>query len=318
MIGALAAAAAGSPEAGMALGIGGQHAAERAALAHSRAEEAAADLAGLRFMAAAGAEPRAMLEVMRLFRGQEALMTSRQDAYARTHPLFAERLRLIEERVAELPPGAPPSEADLYWHGRMVAKFNAFMLNPRDVLARHPASDRSEIAVMSRAIAYHRLPDPAQALAHVDALIAARPDDPFYHELRGQFLLESGRAAEAAASYRRAVALAPGEALILGGLGRALVATGDPARMREARDVLAQSARLDPADARVLRDLALAHARLGEEGLAALASAERLSLEGRFADALRLAERAAALLPTGAPPWQRAQDVITSARRALN
>ena len=68
----------------------------------------------------------------------------------------------------------------------------------------------------------------------------------------------------------------------------------------------------------MLRDLALAEARLGNEGAAALATAERFVLEGRFRDADRNAERAAALLPEGSPGWRRAQDVITMARRALN
>lgn len=318
MIGALAAGLAGAPQAGLALGVGSRQVAERSALAHSRAEEASADQAGLRFMAAAGAEPRAALDVMRLFRGQEALYAHRQDAYVRTHPLFSERLRLIEDRVARLPRGKPPSAEDAYWHARMVAKFDAFLLSPRDTLRRYPESDGSEVAVLSRAIGYHRLPDPARAVAHADALITARPGDPFYHELKGQFLLESGHAGAAAEAYRRAVSLAPGEALILGGLGRALLNTGGEAATREAREALERSARLDPANPDVLRDLALARARTGEEGLAALATAERYALEGRFSDALRNAERAAAMLPAGSPGWRQAQDLITGARRALN
>lgn len=318
MIGAVAATLGGAPQAGMMIGAGSQHAAQRAALSHSRAEEAAADQAGLDYMAASGADPAAALEVLRLFRGQEALLGNNQNAYARTHPLFSERARLIEDRVARLPRGEGPSAAEVYWHRRMVAKFNAFLLNPRDTLRATPDSDTSEFAALSRAIAYHRLPDPARALAQVDALIAARPDDPFYHELKGQFLLEIGQAAAAAASYRQAVALAPDEPLILGALGRALLNIDGGAAVREAREVLEQAARLDRADTGILRDLALARARSGDEGLAALATAERYALQGRFPDALRNAERAAAMLPQGSPGWQQAQDVISSARRALN
>lgn len=318
MIGALAAGVAGAPEAGLALGVGSRQFAERSALAHSRAEEAAADQSGLRFLSAAGAEPSAALEVMRLFRGQEALYSHRQDAYVRTHPLFSERLRLIEDRVARLPPGQPPSAEDAYWHARMVAKFDAFLLSPRDTLRRFPEADGSEVAVLSRAVAYHRLPDPARAVAHAEALIRGRPKDPYYHELKGQILLESGRAGEAAEAYRMAVSLAPEEALILGGLGRALLNVGGGVVTREAREVLERSARLDPAGSGVLRDLALARARSGDEGLAALATAERYALEGRFPDALRNAERAVGLLPTGSPGWLQAQDLITGAKRALN
>jgi predicted Zn-dependent protease len=317
MIGALAATAGGAPQAGIAIGLGGQQAAQRSALAHSRQEEAAADQAGLRFMAGAGARPAAALEVMRIFRGQEALLSRRQDAYARTHPLFAERMALIEDRVAQLPPGEPPSAADVYWHARMIAKFNAFLDNPQDTLRRH-ASGGGEFSVMSRAIAHHRRANAREAIAHADALIRARPDDAFYHELKGQFLLEGGQAGAGGQRYRAAVRLAPNEPLILGGLGRALLNMDESGTLREARDALARSLHLDRANSAVLRDLALAHARLGDEGLAALATAERYALEGRFADALRIAERAAGLLPRGSAGWLQAQDVITGARRALN
>jgi predicted Zn-dependent protease len=318
VLAAIAAAAGGSPEAGLAIASASQQAAQRSALAHSRAEEASADQAGLRYMTAAGADPAAILEVLRLFQGQEALVSSRMDAYARTHPLWRERIALLEERIAALPPAGPPDPTDVYWHARMVAKFTGFMQSPGTTLRLYPPSDTSESAALARAVAYHREPSVARALAQVDALIAARPDDPYYHELRGQFLLESGRAVEAAQSYRRAVALAPNEPLILGGLGRALLNTNDPAAVPEAADALRRARTKDKADTGVLRDLALAEARLGNQGAAALATAERYALTGRFEDARHHAERAAALLPTGSPGWRQAQDVITMARRALN
>jgi predicted Zn-dependent protease len=85
----------------------------------------------------------------------------------------------------------------------------------------------------------------------------------------------------------------------------------------EARDVLARAAAADKRNGAVLRDLALAEARLGNEGAAALATAERFALEGSYRDAERNAERAAAFLPEGSPGWRRSQDIITMARRAL-
>ena len=100
------------------------------------------------------------------------------------------------------------------------------------------------------------------------------------------------------AAYRQAVALAPREPLLLGGLGRALLNTGDEADTRRARDALARAAELDRANAGVLRDLALAEARLGNDGAAALATAERFALEGAFVDADRNAARAAPSCPT--------------------
>ena len=200
----------------------------------------------------------------------------------------------------------------------MVAKLDAFLQSPAQTFRKVPAGDTSEAALLSRAIAWHRRPDPAKAEATVDALIALRPDDPFYNELKGQILLESGHAAAAADAYRRAVALAPKQPLILGGLGRALLNMDDDSVTAEARDALARSAAADEANAAVLRDLALAEARLGHEGAAALATADRFTLQGQFRDANRNATRAAALLPEGSPGWRRAQDLINVTKRALN
>ena len=227
MLGAAAAAVGGAPGAGVAIATGASQAAHRSLLAHSRTEEASADQAGLRYLAAAGSDPEAMLEVLDHFRGQDEMLGAYADAYAQNHPLWSDRIAMIEDRVAQLPPGGPPSAEDAYWYGRMVAKLDAFLKSPAQTFRKYPASDTSETALLSRAIAWHRRPDPAKAAATVDALIALRPDDPYYHELKGQFLLESGHAAAAAEAYRQAVALAPKEPLILGGLGRALLNMDD-------------------------------------------------------------------------------------------
>lgn len=315
MAAAVAATVAGSPGAGVALATGAGNAAHRSALAYSRSEEAAADQAGLRYLTAAGGDPEATLEVLRMFRGQEALLSSRQDAYALTHPLWSERIMLLEQKVAETKRPAAPDPTDVYWHGRMVAKFKGFLQTPGQTLRNYPASDGSEAATLARSVAYHREPSLKRALAQVDSLIAGRPDDAYYHELRGQFLLEDGQAKAAAASYARAVALAPKEPLILGGYGRALLNAGEP---EEAAETLRRSISMDKANPEVLRDLALAEARLGNEGAAALATAERFLIEGRFKDALRQGARAEQLLPRGSPGWRQAEDVITMARRALN
>lgn len=313
MLGAAAAAVSGTPEASLAIATGAGQVANRSMLAYSRTEEASADQAGLGFLASAGGDPQAMIAVMRHFRYQELL----SGIYGATsagidHPLWSERLSLLEEKVAKMPKGKGPSEDDLYWHARMVAKLDGFVSSPTEVLRRYPESDTSEPALLARAVAWHRKPDPAHADKAMTALLTLRPDDPYYLDLKAQMRLESGDAAGAVAAARQAVALAPREPLILGTLGRALLNNGNPG---EARDALARSAELDRANAAVLYDLALAEGRLGNDGAAALATAERYTLTGRFPDAYRNAARAADLLPRGSPGWRRAQDLLSIAKR---
>jgi predicted Zn-dependent protease len=315
MLGAAAAAVGGVPQASVAIAVGAGQAAQREALAYTRGEEAAADQAGLRYLAAAGGDPAAAIRVLERFRRMEAMTGRFSDPYALSHPMWSERIGMLEERVAALPAGAGPSAEDQYWHARMVAKLAGFLESPAETLRRYPEAT-SDAAALGRAIAWHRRPDPDKAGAAMGALAAARPDDAFLIDLEAQFRLESGDAAGAAAAWRRAVALSPREPLMLGGLGRALLNTGDPALTREARDALARSAELDRANAPVLRDLALAEARLGNEGAAALATAERFLLEGRLRDAGRNAARAAALMPEGSPGWRKAEDILRITRRA--
>ena len=97
----------------------------------------------------------------------------------------------------------------------MVVKLQAFLLDPRDVLQRYQADD-TLLGRYAKAIALYRLPDLPAALEAVDGLIAEYPDDPYFHELKGQMLFENGRIEEAIPPYRQAVALRPDASLAEG------------------------------------------------------------------------------------------------------
>ncbi len=308
-------AAKGEGQAAVGLAAGTASSARRVFFGHTRAEEASADQSGLRYMARAGIDPAAMLEVLNLFRGQEALRPGRQDPYARTHPLTRDRLRAVKGYVAGL--STNPSETtktNAYWFARMDAKLKGFLGNPRRVLRSKEAKGKGETAILRRAIAHHKTPNPKKALAEVNTLLRLRPRDAFYHELKGQILLESGNASAAAASYKNAVSLAKGEPLILGGLGRSLLAQNTKASNREAMNILIRARSGDPGDPTLLRDLALAHARNGQPGLASVATAERYAILGRFKDAAIHGKRASGQLPQGSAGWLRAQDVLRFAK----
>ena len=317
----IAGAAAGSGELAVAGALGTQQAAQRSFLAYTRSEEASADQAGVNYLEGAGIDPAYALDVLKIFRGQEVFQAGTVDPYALTHPLSSERISLLESRAANTRVRGGKVDADLsYWHLRMRAKLSAFLNRPTRTLAQLDESGEpdDEIALLRRAIALHVLPDPQSALQSVDKLIALRPSDPYYHELKGQILFESGRGAEAVGPYRKAVELAPSEALIRGGLGRAILALNDPARLDEALEELEEANRNGAAEASVLRDLALAYARKGDNGKASLATAERYALTGSPRDALIHASRALDQLPVGSPGWLRADDIRAVAERALN
>lgn len=322
-IAAAAAAGAAGSSAGAGLGtgiaIGGQSAISRAFLTYNRAEESAADQAGLTYLERAGIDPSGMRRVLEGFRGQEVFSDRYRDPYTLTHPMSADRLSAMERRAAKSPAlGKGPEQELVYWTERMKAKLEAFIDTPSATLSRLDPDDHSELTTLRRAVALHLSPDPDRAVQEVDRLLAIRPDDPYYEELKGQILLESGRGAQAVAPYRRAVALAPDEPLILGGLGRALLSIGTPQSDREALAALERGARESRGGGPgLLRDLAFAYARTGQEGRAALTTAERLAMTGQGRDARRMAERAKDMLPHGSPEWLRADDIVASVEAAL-
>ena len=308
----LAAALAGGPEAGAGVSLGVSSSATRVFLGHTRAEEAAADSSGLRYMAEAGIDPAATLVLLGRFAGQEALTQGRQDLYVRSHPLTRDRIRAVEALVAGLKVAPLDQSASDYWYGRAKGKLSAFIRRPAWTLDRIPAKGGTEIEVLQRAVAYHRMPDPARAKAEIDRLAAAKPKDPYIHELRGQILLESRDFRGAVGAYARAAELAPRNPLILAGLGRAYLVTGQTGK---ALDVLGRARDRDPRNPGLLRDLARAHAEAGQNGLASLATAERYALLGRRDDAVLHAERALGQLPHGSPGWRRAEDILSLRQR---
>src|SRR3546814_18725951 len=70
------------------------------------------------------------------------------------------------------------------------------------------------------------------------ALIATDPHDPYFLELKGQILLESGKPRQALPPLREAVQRSGNKPMITAMLGHALIATADPANFEEARRIL--------------------------------------------------------------------------------
>jgi predicted Zn-dependent protease len=161
---------------------------------------------------------------------------------------------------------------------------------------------------MRLAIASSRQGDLSKAITYMNRLRDIAPKDGYFQDLRAELYMRARQHQTAAREYAKATELLPRNALVRGGLGRAFLATGNT---KAAADQLQRARDSDFRDAQVLRDLALAYAKLGKTGHAALATAERYALAGRMKDANINATRALRLLPEGSSPWRRAQDIIS-------
>jgi predicted Zn-dependent protease len=310
---AVIAATAGAGSAAGGVAAGTAPSALRGFFVQTRAEESAADRSAAHCMTSTELDPQELVDLQRAFAGQEALSVRRQNPCMQCHPLTRDRIRVAESFAAAQPAAPPPKSEDTYWFARVQGKLSAFMRAPQWTLRRAPEEPHADVRLMREAIAHHRNNDLNAALTRMDSAIAARPDDAYFYELKGQILLENRKMQEALDAYETAVALAPRESLIQGGYGRALLAADQP---RAALVALEEARSGDFRDARVVRVLALAYAKLGDTGMAALTTAERHALEGRMEDAARQAQRATTLLPRGSAPWQRAQDVVIASEHA--
>jgi predicted Zn-dependent protease len=229
-----------------------------------------------------------------------------------THPLPAERVRALEGLAKASPHWDKTDSAAMQArHDLTRAKLFGF-LDPRDGVARrYPVNDQSVAARYARAIAAYRFGNVPGAIQQIDTLIQAQPQNPYFHELKGQALLEAGRPADAIAPLRRAVQLAPNPALIQVMLGQALLATNNKAHAEEAVNLLEAASRKEPESPQAFDQIAVAYGRKGDLARADLASAQASFARGDLKTARALADRAKSRFPVGSPGWVKADDIAS-------
>lgn len=317
-----AALAAGGAEAGMGIMAAGQQAAMGKFLAFSRTQESSADLAGARYLSKAGISGKGSLEFFKKLQNLEYRYRIREDTddgYATTHPLSSDRIAYLTELYEKDPAwdAKTPPALDARFQ-RIKAKLMGFVSDPAQTMRTYPPSDQSIPAHYARAYAWHRSAYPEKALAEVNALVKAEPHDPYFLELEGQVLLESGKPQDAIPPLREAVRLSNSQPLIATLLGHALIATEDDANFPEAERVLKAAVARDKENPFAWYQLGVVYDRRGDTARAALATAERYSIEGNAPLALRSAEAAMAGIEKGTPDYIRAQDIAMASRGEIS
>ena len=294
-----------------AVALGGQDAALREFLHYNRTQEYAADAAAMRFLDATGQSSEGLVQFMEVFEDQELLDPRYQDAYLRTHPMSRERLLALREHAAKSPftnRPTPPEFVEM--HARMKAKLFAFLNSPARTYRAYPPSDTSLAARYARAIADYRKPELEKAVSEIDALIAERPEDPYFQELKGQMLFENGHLSDALQPYEMAVRLLPDSGLLQLGLARVQLESNDPALLDSAIQHLHAALRTETTSSFVWRQLAIAYGRQGDMGMSALAMAEEAMLRKDKKAARYHAGKAETLLPKGSAALLKAQDIL--------
>jgi len=336
MLAGIAAALAGAGDAGMAAMALGQQAAMGSFMGFSRTQEAAADAASVAILSKAGISGQGSLAFFHKLLGEEYRYARRQDdeaGFARTHPLTGDRISRLEADFKADPAwnNVPAADLEASVGGdepsplvdqeqrfqRIKAKLYGYLAKPSDTLSRYPAYLTDAPARYARAYAYHKEARMDDALGEVEALIGTDPSDPYFLELKGQVLMESGRPKDALSAYRQSAELTGYNPLIASAFGHALIATEDPANLEEAERVLRAAVGRDRENPFAWYQLGVVYANKGDMPRARLASAEQQIMSARPREALQNAEAAERGLPAGSADWIRAQDVALQARAEL-
>lgn len=312
--GAIAAGAAtgstGATTGGLATVLGSGSVGQRSFLAYQRGEEAAADIAALRYLNASGQSPRGLLANFQRMAEQQAFASKYVDPYAVSHPMARDRYSALEIEAKKSKYFDKPEDYVLqYRHDMAKAKLFAFTSHPSAVARQYPSSDKGLPAQYARAIAAMKSRSKTSEKL-IDDLIRSHPNNPYFHELKGQALLERGQPKAAIGPFRRALSIKPNEPQFQVWLGYALVGSNDKSVLPEAERLLKQAIQRDANSGVGYAQLAIAHARQGETAEADLATAKGLMIRGDFAAAKRYAARAQKNLKRGSPAWLQADDIV--------
>lgn len=313
--GAASGANVGAASAGALLG--GEGITQRYVLSYRRAEEASADQAAISYLNATGQSAQGMLDTF-AFLAQRGIGSLRNaDPYIQSHPLPNQRIANLRSLARRSPyykkRDSPQLQAR---HELMRAKLSGFLDNPQTVLNRYPASDQSLAARYARTIAIYRRSGIRAFLPEINKLIAAYPNNPYFYELKGQFLFKSGESVAAIPPLRKAIKMAPNEPLIRLLLAQALLANiqnsgqNNSAKLNEVIKHLRRALVKETCSASGYRRLATAYGLKRNNAQAMLASALAYQYEGRIKLAKRQAEDAKKIFKPGSTAWLKADDIL--------
>ena len=309
MVGGAVAGSGDTAQAGGAMMMDGQHVLTRSILSYVRQQESAADRAAVEFLNASHQSPAGMIKVFRFF-AEQTVGSVRPDPYILTHPMPQDRIAQLEEIAQKSPYYNEKDPAALQQrHDLVRAKIMAYTYqnNPQRILRQY--SDNSLPSRYARAIVTFHSGGYQVAAPALNGLIEAQPQNPWFHELKGTFLLESGKAKDAVAPLRKAVSLAPRSGYMRIELAQAILESGGGSADEALK--LLRVALVDEDQSYLgYRLESQAYGVLGRVPEANLAAALASFHKGDVKEAKMLAERAKTGLAQGSPAWLKADDIV--------
>lgn len=315
-LGGVAAGLAGSPEAAVGLILGSQEFAKNNFLKFSRTQESAADQGATRFLDHLGYSSQGMLEFMQTLRKDELFSEQYIDPYASTHPLHSERIDFFRSHLSRSP-HAQKSLPKIFEDDfkRLQVKLTAFTTTPDVTLSRFVSTDQSLLARYGRAIAHFQNSHIEDSLREIDSLTQEFPSDPYFWDLKGQVLFETGKLNESAKAYEKAVKLSSHIPLFRVSWAHAMIESNDPHKLETAFSELLRAKTEEPENPLTYRLLAVCYGKKGQVDLAALSLAEMALVVGDLKTAEQQAKRSLHFLKNDPANQARAKDILEEVKR---
>lgn len=281
-----------NPQAGQAAATAVLGSQIQSQLNFSRAHETEADRVGMRLLADAGFDPRAMpLFFERL---QDASRYYRKPPeWLSTHPLTTSRIADSRSRAETYPTGDHPST--LAFHLVRAKLRVAAAINPRETIQQFQeaveasSGDERIGARYGLGLALTAAGRHEDAAATLRELIADAPQQVSFRAALAESVAAAGQFEDALSAYVDALAIVPDDGLLVQGYARLLVQQG---QARKAIDTLAEYAKFKDKNATMYRYEAEAHEQLGAIADAHFALAEHYQLSGDLDGAIRQLELA--------------------------
>ena len=307
----IGAAIAGDGDAAQALLLGSQQIAQGMVAKYSRSQESAADQAAIKYLEGIKKSSNGMLEVLYKFANQEALSSNRQSVRVRSHPISRDRIRSLEQKVNKSQfINERDNEKILFQYKMIQAKLDGFLNNPNDVIRKAKKDSSLIFNKYSLAVAYYRKALLKESLSALNEMINQYPNNPWFYELKGQVLYESGKIRESIIPYRKSLSISPNEPLLMVALATALNALENKSNAIEAISLLKKSLMHDQKNTQTWFQLAISYSRINDIGNAELASAERHFLTGNVKMASFHAKKSLKYNKNSSISKLRAQDIV--------
>ena len=203
---AAGALAVGAGSAGTAILMGGQNLGTGRLLAFSRTQESLADQTAIRLLKKSGFSLEGMLNIFDILERNESL--KKINPYFLTHPLSSERKKIIKLNLENQ---NKKNFKSLNLKFSLVkAKVNGFFLDEIELKNLYPDLKNLE-SLYAYSLRNYKIGKIIKALELVDKCIEIDNKNPYFHELKGQILFESGKSNESVSSFRKAIKLKPDE-----------------------------------------------------------------------------------------------------------